>query len=137
MTTNYDLHLSDTLASRGKSFTEETAPSLPLGDDFIGIVYLHGSLRRPPRQLVVTDADFGQAYLRDAWATRFLERMFGRYTVLFVGYSHNDVVMSYLARGLRSNTTRYVLTSSPDSLTGGGCGSSRSVTRTRTGRMAR
>ena len=116
VTTNYDLHLSDTLASRGKSFTEETAPSLPLGDDFIGIVYLHGSLRRPPRQLVVTDADFGQAYLRDAWATRFLERMFGRYTVLFVGYSHNDVVMSYLARGLRANTTRYVLTSSPDSL---------------------
>ena len=30
--------------------------------------------------------------------------MFERYTVLFVGYSHNDVVTSYLARGLPPET---------------------------------
>jgi hypothetical protein len=115
VTTNYDLHLSEALSSLGRFFIEETAPALPLGDDFAGIVYLHGSLRRSPRQLVVTDADFGQAYLRDAWATRFLERMFSHYTVLFVGYSHHDVVMSYLGRGLRTDSARFVFTDSPDS----------------------
>ena len=116
VTTNYDEHLSEALTARGAIFTQETAPALPLGDDFTGIVYLHGRLGRPARQLVVTDADFGQAYLRDAWATRFLERMFSRYTVLFIGYSHSDVVVTYLGRGLRADSARFVLTGDPDSL---------------------
>jgi Domain of unknown function (DUF4020)/SIR2-like domain len=116
VTTNYDTHLSTALTAQGKSFTEETGPALPLGDEFSGVVYLHGRLGRPVRQLVVTDADFGQAYLRDAWATRFLERMFSRYTVLFIGYSHSDVVVSYLSRGLRADNARFVLTDDPDSL---------------------
>ena len=76
------------------------APALPLGRDFTGIVYLHGSIEQPPPSLVVTDRDFGRAYLTDAWAARFLQDMFRNFTVLFIGYSHNDVVMSYLARGL-------------------------------------
>jgi hypothetical protein len=33
----------------------------------------------------VTDRDFGDAYLRSAWASRFLERMFTNYTVLLEG----------------------------------------------------
>jgi hypothetical protein len=115
VTTNYDLHLSRALRSLGKPLTEYAAPALPLGDDFDGIVYLHGSLAGPNRQLVVTDADFGQAYLRDAWATRFLERMFSTYKVLFIGYSHKDVVMSYLGRGLRPDSDRFALTDDPGS----------------------
>lgn len=113
VTTNYDIHLSRVLAASGLSVTEYMAPALPMGDDFTGLVYLHGSLQQSPRALVVTDADFGRAYLRDAWATRFLERMFATYTVLFVGYSHNDVVMSYLARGLGPASARFVLTAEP------------------------
>ena len=85
-----------------------------MGDDFEGIVYLHGSLRQSPRHLIVTDKDFGRAYLRDAWAARFLERMFASFTVLFIGYSHDDVVMRYLARSLGRQSGRYVLTSDPD-----------------------
>lgn len=115
VTTNYDLHLSRALRSLGKPLTEYAAPALPLGDDFDGIVYLHGSLSGPNRRLVVTDADFGQAYLRDAWATKFLERMFSTYKVLFIGYSHKDVVMSYLARGLRPDSDRFALTDDPGS----------------------
>jgi len=64
--------------------------------------------------LIVTDADFGRAYLRDAWAARFLERMFSSFTVLFVGYSHGDIVMRYLARSLGRQSNRYVLTPKPD-----------------------
>ncbi|MEZ9874672.1 DUF4020 domain-containing protein [Vibrio breoganii] len=76
-----------------------TAPALPLGYDFEGIVHIHGA-NTHPRSIVITDRGFGQAYLTDGWASRFLMQMFENYTVLFVGYSHDDMVMSYLARAL-------------------------------------
>lgn len=109
VTTNYDSHLSSCFDTDEQYF----APALPLGDDFGGIVYLHGHVDRDPRHLVATDRDFGRAYLTDAWAARFLERMFKEFTVLFIGYSHNDVVMSYLARGLPKGTQRFAMTSDP------------------------
>ncbi|MFD9963969.1 DUF4020 domain-containing protein [Amycolatopsis sp. NPDC058986] len=114
VTTNYDLHISSTLLDGKASFEQFSGPALPVGNDFTGLVYLHGNLKQEPRRLVVTDGDFGRAYLRDAWAARFLERMFARYTVLFVGYSHGDVVMRYLARALGPGAGRYILTDAPD-----------------------
>jgi len=116
ITTNYDLHLSTELASKSAGSPRYTAPALPVGDNFSGLVYLHGALDQPTASLVVTDRDFGRAYLTDAWAARFLERMFGGFVVLFVGYSHEDVVMTYLARGLGRASRRYVLTDKPDSV---------------------
>ncbi|MCA1701804.1 MAG: DUF4020 domain-containing protein [Actinobacteria bacterium] len=116
ITTNYDLHLSTELASRSPDSPRYTAPALPVGDNFSGLVYLHGALDHLTASLVVTDRDFGRAYLTDAWAARFLERMFGRFVVLFVGYSHEDLVMTYLARGLGRASRRYALTNKPDSV---------------------
>ena len=113
VTTNYDPHLSTALAEMGVSHHEFAAPALPLGDAFDGVVYLHGSVHHPASQLVITDKDFGGAYLLSAWAARFLERMFSKYTVLFIGYSHTDVVMKFIGRALR-NRNRYILTAAPD-----------------------
>lgn len=110
VTTNYDAHLTSSAAAMSIAFDVYEAPALPVGDDFEGVVHLHGSLSQPSRRLVVTDTDFGRAYLREAWAARFLERMFAAFTVVFIGYSHGDVVMQYLARSLGPNQTRYVLT---------------------------
>lgn len=110
VTTNYDLHLSTSSAELRDTPSEFDAPALPLGDDFSGIVYLHGSVRQHPRFLVVTDRDFGHAYLTEAWAARFLHAMFRRYVVLFVGYSHDDVVMTYLARALPFDALRFAMT---------------------------
>lgn len=50
--------------------------------------------------MVLTDKDFGRAYLMEGWARRFVQELFLKFTVLFVGYSHVDPVMHYLARGL-------------------------------------
>ena len=61
---------------------------------------LHGCADKKVEKCILTDEDFGRAYLSQGWATRFLISMFSRYVVLFVGYSHNDTVMNYLARGL-------------------------------------
>jgi SIR2-like domain len=115
VTTNYDLHLEKALLGRQTGKLEVfRAPALPLGDDFEGLVYLHGSAAGESRQLVVTDRDFSRAYFHSAWAARFLERMFREYVVLFVGYSHSDVVMRYLGLGLGPTSQRYVLTDRPD-----------------------
>ena len=101
VTTNFDTHFTTAAGAAFDSRIEAFfAPALPLGDDFTGLVYLHGSAEKDPKRCVLTDEDFGRAYLTQGWATRFLAAMFSRYSVLFVGYSHNDTVMNYLARGL-------------------------------------
>ena len=91
------------------------APALPLGDQFNGIIHVHGSVDRP-KEMVLTDIDFGKAYLTEGWARRFLLELFDSSTVLFVGYSHSDVVMNYLARALPVSETRrrFVLTDKTD-----------------------
>jgi hypothetical protein len=115
VTTNYDLHLETALLKHHTGpFDVFRAPAMPLGNDFEGLVYLHGSAEDDPRRLVVTDRDFSSAYFHSAWAARFLERMFREYVVLFVGYSHSDVVMKYLGLGLGPESKRYVLTDDPD-----------------------
>lgn len=112
VTTNYDLHFEAAANSLfGAVPTVYRAPALPLGHDFSGIVHVHGALPRA-RDLVLTDADFGRAYLTEGWARRFLVDLFRQYTVLFVGYSNNDVVMNYLVRALPANSDmgRFALT---------------------------
>src|ERR1700687_146299 len=116
VTTNFDRHLTTAIPEKLRSALEIFyAPALPLGRDFNGLVYLHGSVDRDPNLMVLTDADFGRAYLTDGWATRFLMSLFQDHIVLFVGYSHSDVVMNYLARGLPPNAQpRFALTSEAD-----------------------
>ena len=77
------------------------APALPLGSRFQGIVHLHGSVDEP-EEMVLTHRDFGRAYLTESggWARRFLVDLFANYTVLFVGYSHSDTIMTYLTPSL-------------------------------------
>ena len=52
--------------------------------------------------MVLTAKDFGRAYLTESggWARRFLVDLFANYTVLFVGYSHSDAIMTYLTPSL-------------------------------------
>ena len=91
-----------------------TAPALPLGNSFSGIVHVHGDLG-DHRGMVLTDADFGRAYLAEGWARRFLVDLFRTHTVLFVGYGHGDTVMNYLSRALTPGAgERFALTDEPD-----------------------
>ena len=103
VTTNFDHHFTTaakSLFGDAPDLEIYFAPALPPGDAFTGLVYLHGSVDKPAERLVLTDADFGRGYLTEGWARRFLQRLFSTKTVLFVGYSHSDPVMNYLARGL-------------------------------------
>lgn len=120
VTTNFDSHFETAAKEIFPEAALEVfrAPALPLGNDFSGIVYLHGSVLAYPKRMVLTDKDFGRAYLTEAWATRFLLSLFSNHTVLFVGYSHNDPVMDYLSRGLPPGNTkpRFALVREKDDL---------------------
>ena len=116
VTTNFDL-LFEAAAQDVFGAVPEVfrAPALPLGRDFNGIVYVHGALSH--RQgMVLTDEDFGRAYLTEGWARRFLVELFRRFPVLFVGYRHNDIILNYLARALPTDSTkpRFALTDDSD-----------------------
>lgn len=112
VTTNFDHHFEIAAEAMFEVLPDVyRAPALPLGREFNGIVHVHGSLSRPSG-MVLTDADFGRAYLTEGWARRFLVEVFRQYTVLFVGYTHTDVVMNYLARALPAESVagRFALT---------------------------
>jgi hypothetical protein len=100
VTTNFDPHFTSVVAERKLKCDQYFAPALPLGHRFRGIVYLHGSLQREDDPLVLSDEDFGRAYMTEGWARDFLRGMFDTYATLFVGYSHTDPPAVYLARGM-------------------------------------
>ena len=116
VTTNFDLLFEEAAQDVFGAMPEVfQAPALPLGRDFNGIVHVHGALSH--RQgMVLTDEDFGRAYLTEGWARRFLVELFRHFPVLFVGYRHNDIILNYLARALPTDSTkpRFALTDDSD-----------------------
>jgi len=85
-------------------------PDLSGRDGFDGVVHLHGVLPAcNPRSLketsglVLTSADFGRAYLAEAWATRFISELLDRYIVVLLGYSADDPPVRYLLEGLNAS----------------------------------
>lgn len=108
VTTNYEYAFEKALSDTSKVKTY-SYPALPIGDDFRGIVHIHGE-QDSPENMILTDSDFGKAYLLEGTASSFLIKLFKEYTVLFIGYSHEDVIMNYFSRGLptNENSKRYI-----------------------------
>ena len=104
VTTNFDLFFeaADETLVVGRDLHSGPVLPIPSNDtnaSWRSIVYLHGRLDTAGgdnRHLVLTSADFGRAYLTDAWAARFVGRLFEEFTVVFIGYSLNDPVLRYM-----------------------------------------
>nr|WP_237684442.1 SIR2 family protein [Pseudaminobacter soli] len=69
--------------------------------DFTGALHLHGRVtdrqhRLTETDLVLTSADFGEAYMRSGWASRIVYDLLRRYTLVLVGYSADDPPMRYM-----------------------------------------
>ena len=99
VTTNFDrLFFKAGLESKFSDSAPKLAP--PRKEIWKNLTFLHGVIdkKNDPegKNLIITRRDFGQAYLYDTWASRFIIRLFQDFTVLFIGYSANDPVMSYL-----------------------------------------
>ena len=118
VTTNFDLLFEEAAKEIFDSEPEIFhAPALPLGHQFSGIIHVHGCICHQD-QMVLTDRDFGRAYLNEGWARRFLLGLFDTFTILFVGYSHEDTVMNYLVRALppKREFQRYALVKDSENL---------------------
>jgi NAD-dependent SIR2 family protein deacetylase len=79
-----------------------------------GVLHLHGRLAdsRPElaafdTDLVLTSAEFGDAYLRSGWASRYIYDLVRAYTVVLVGYQADDPPMRYLLEALEADRERY------------------------------
>ncbi|PFK47709.1 hypothetical protein COI93_01045 [Bacillus cereus] len=114
VTTNFDQHFTNVIREMDRDINIYYAPALPTGRAFKGLAYIHGNIEQEKENLILTDGDFGRAYLTEGWARRFLVDLFSNYTVLFIGYSHNDPVMKYLATGLPPSTRRYAFVAQGD-----------------------
>ncbi|MEA5105644.1 anti-phage defense-associated sirtuin Dsr1 [Pantoea sp. S18] len=110
VTTNFDSLFE--LAGKRDSykFPVFCAPMLPVPKNsrWNGLVYLHGAITRKMddtalNRLVVTSGDFGQAYLTERWAARFVSELFRNYVVCFVGYGINDPVLRYMMDALAAD----------------------------------
>ena len=102
VTTNFDL-LFEHDDNNISYHTPPNFPDLELGMKFDGVIYLHGRLASSEVNnypYVLSSADFGRAYLSEAWATKFIRGLLEHYTVAIVGYRAEDPPMKYLLQGL-------------------------------------
>jgi hypothetical protein len=101
VTTNFDLlfEVDDDI----RAYAPPAFPDLAFGNSVEGITYLHGRLADQDAEhhpYVLSSADFGRAYLSEAWATNFVRNLLERYTVVLVGYQAEDPPIKYLLQGL-------------------------------------
>ena len=104
VTTNFDLLFE--YPEGADNITTHIPPAFPditYGSPIDGITYLHGRLASSDavyHPYVLSSADFGRAYLSEAWATKFIRNLLDRYTVVLVGYRAEDPPVKYLLQGL-------------------------------------
>ena len=118
VTTNFDtlLEWAAIEASPNKtlgdiSFAGQALPA-PGSPSFWGIVHIHGRLADATlglehSQLVLTSADYGDAYMRSGWASRFLFDLARCKAIVLVGYSANDAPVRYFLNVLEADRARF------------------------------
>ena len=78
--------------------------------DFAGVLHIHGALERDPNRysdLVITDQDFGEFYLRRRTVPDFIYDAARLYHLVLVGYSANDPPMRYLLNAVAADGSRF------------------------------
>lgn len=95
----------------GASSAGQALP-LPGSAGFHGIIHIHGRIGDPAvnvdqSALVMTSADYGDAYMRSGWVSRFLFDLCRCKTVVLVGYSANDAPVRYFLNVLEADRTRF------------------------------
>jgi hypothetical protein len=115
LTTNFDTLFERAARAGGMAHVPSYAGvSMPRagGDRDHGILHLHGriaddTLNLPPTDLVLTSADFGDAYLRSGWASRYIEDRMRLGTLVLVGYGAEDAAMRLLLETLDADRDRF------------------------------
>lgn len=116
ITTNFDtLFERSWLHFSGQELESHAASGMPNPGayDWQGVFHLHGRLADDmiasltESQLVLTSAEFGDAYLRTGWASRYLYDLLRHTNVVIIGYSLNDPPLRYLIDALDADRDRF------------------------------
>jgi len=104
VTTNFDRLFNDSDPNL-HSWQPPNLPSLAQPKKLNGIVYLHGRASEnyscaEEDGFILSSAEFGRAYLSEAWATDFFKEILAKYIVVFVGYGADDPPVHYLLEAL-------------------------------------
>ena len=115
LTTNFDTLFERAAAAGGldgvPSYAGKSIPKAG-GERDYGILHLHGrigdfDLSLEPTDLVLTSADFGDAYLRDGWASQYMEDRMRLGALVLVGYGAEDPAMRLLLETLDADRSRF------------------------------
>lgn len=116
VTTNFDLLLEaagKSLRSPIKTYETYSLGSIPRPTrqtDFAGVLHIHGALDTNPErvsELVLSDQDFGEYYLRRRMVPDFIYDAARLFHLVLVGYSANDPPMRYLLNAVAADGTRF------------------------------
>jgi hypothetical protein len=114
LTTNFDTLFERAARDAGMTVPSHAGVSVPQagGERDFGILHLHGriadpSIRLETTDLVLTSADFGDAYLRNGWASRYIEDRMRLGMLVLVGYRAEDAAMRLLLETLDADRARF------------------------------
>ncbi len=113
VTTNFDLLLEDAAKRIGlpvQSYALGGIPRPALNMEFNGVMHIHGALDRNPvrtSDLILTDHDFGEFYLRRRIISDFIYDAARLFHLVLVGYSANDTPMKYLFNAIAADGLRF------------------------------
>lgn len=114
LTTNFDPLFECAAHADGQMVPSHAGKAIPrpgTPEDY-GILHLHGRIAYaprniPPSDLILTSADFGDAYLRDGWASQYIEDRMRLNTLVLVGYAAEDAAMRLLLETLDADRERF------------------------------
>jgi hypothetical protein len=113
VTTNFDLLLEDAakkLRPMVQTYALGGMPRPGRRNDFAGVLHIHGALDRKIARLsdlIVSDQDFGEFYLRRRVVPDFIYDAARLFNLVLVGYSANDPPMRYLLNAVAADGTRF------------------------------
>lgn len=111
ITTNFDRLLEDCRSDRKvQSYSLGGIPRPGRTSAFSGVLHIHGMLDRSASrtsELIVTDHDFGEFYLRRRSIADFIYDAARLFHLVLVGYSANDPPMRYLLNAVAADGSRF------------------------------
>jgi hypothetical protein len=113
VTTNFDQLLQRAGKRRGSIIQTYSLGAIPRPTrqlDFAGVLHIHGVLDPQPNrvsELVISDQDFGEFYLRRRVVPDLIYDAARLYHLVLVGYSANDPPMRYLLNAVAADGSRF------------------------------
>lgn len=112
VTTNFDLLLQAGASGKEKLQTYSLGgiPRPGRSSEFAGILHIHGALDRNSKRasdLVFTDQDFGEFYMRRRTVPEFIYDAARLFHLVLIGYSADDPPMRYLLNAIAADGVRF------------------------------